>query len=54
MEYCSNKVCVIEWSITLDEGGSEFNNILFSSAVTASGLILILLIQYLSLFLTCK
>ena len=34
------------------EGVSEFKNILFSSAVTASGLILILLIQYLSLLFT--
>ena len=24
MEYCSNKLCVIEWSITSDEGGNEF------------------------------
>ena len=34
------------------ETGSEFQNILFSSAVTASGLILILLIQYSSLSFT--
>ena len=34
------------------ETGSEFQNILFSSAVTASGLILILFIQYSSLSFT--